>query len=68
MRKPTRKMMTVLRDLREGRGSHHDCNGQSEYGGRSTVLFALRRRGLIDQEHAVTPKGISALLAEEASQ
>ena len=41
------KSFSVLLDIAEGRGTHHNCRGQSEYGGRTRILLALERRGFI---------------------
>ena len=47
-------MRQVLLDIAEGRGTHHNCHGRSEHGGRSRVLTALMRRKLIDHEYRLT--------------
>ena len=59
MRKPTQNMLRILRDIAEGRGTHHNCHGQSEHGGRVCTLLALLQRGLIDMEYEVTEAGKS---------
>ena len=61
-------MWRVLGDIASGRGTHHNCHGRSEYGGRTTVLCGLRRRGLIDGRDQVTATGLQWLGALEAAQ
>lgn len=56
-------MRRVLRDVVEGRGTHWNCSGQSEHGGRERVLQALRRRGLIDGKGEATALGRGVLAA-----
>jgi hypothetical protein len=57
-------MWKVLIDIREGRGTHHDCHGMSAHGGRSSVIMALCKRGLIapdvDKEYVLTELGTAA--------
>lgn len=53
----TDSMRRVLTDIAEGRGSHWDCHGQSEHGGRQSILQALYRRGLIGRNYRVTSAG-----------
>lgn len=57
MRKLPLKSLRVLRDICEGRGTHHDCHGQSQHGGRHTILFALMQRGLLDWDCKPTAAG-----------
>lgn len=45
--KPSRLMMKVLRDVASGNGTHQDCRGRSEYGGRARCFSAMLRRGLL---------------------
>ena len=55
------KMLTVLRDMHEGRGTHHNCRGLSKHGGRSCTLLALRQRGLIDRDYKITAAGVAVV-------
>lgn len=47
----------VLRNLANGRPADYDCCGRSMYGGLTKALLALRKRGLIDKEDALTGQG-----------
>jgi hypothetical protein len=44
--------------------THKNCHGQSEHGGRQSILYALRRRDYIDSHYNVTEAG-KALLRKE---
>lgn len=55
--RPTKKMLTVLRDVIEGRGTHHLCHGLSEHGGRDRIVNALRRHGFLDRQLGPTMLG-----------
>ena len=48
----------TLQDLAAGRGADDRVSGRSEHGGLTTVMACLRRRGLIDRDDNVTPKGM----------
>ena len=56
--KPTRFMIQVLTWISEGKGSHWNCHGQSEHGGRQSAIFALMRHGYLDHELNVTEAGM----------
>lgn len=52
----------VLRDVSEGRGTHFNCSGRSAFGGRTGVLLALRKRGLLDTAGELTGAGRAAVV------
>jgi len=51
------KMLQVLRDVVEGRGTHFNCHGLSEHGGRARILCALQRRGVMTRNYKATKAG-----------
>ena len=57
MKKLSRSAKMVLFDIRDGRGTHLFCKGQSAHGGRARILQALQRRGLIDGDYKITKAG-----------
>lgn len=59
--RPSKKMLIVLNDMYEGRGTHHNCRGRSAHGGRCRILCALIRRGWIDRDYQITETGRSVL-------
>ncbi len=59
--KMTKLMTVVLTDIQEGRGTHHNCRGLSEHGGRTRILVGLRRREYIDEDYRITSAGLDAL-------
>ena len=54
-------MLSVLDDIARGRGTHHNCNGLSQHGGRTRILSALRRRGWINGDYKITESGVAAI-------
>jgi hypothetical protein len=60
MSKPTAQTMRILLDISEGRGTHHNCHGLSEHGGRSRTLTSLIGRGWIDRDYHITEAGKEA--------
>lgn len=59
--------LRILRDIAEGRGTHHDCHGAAAHGGRVRALAGLVRRGLIDQGR-LTDAGRAVLAKAEAKE
>lgn len=57
MRPMTALMRVVLVDILEGRGTHYNCHGQAEHGGRCSVVTGLRQRGMIDKRNELTTHG-----------
>jgi len=57
----TPTMVRVLDDIANGLGTHHNCHGKSEHGGRARVVIALRRYGLTDADNELTEKGTELL-------
>ena len=62
-RKLTPLMTRVLFDVRDGLGTHYRCHGRSQHGGRSRVLTALIRRGLLTRDYELTADGTAAIKA-----
>lgn len=56
----------VLRDVSAGRGTHFNCSGRSAHGGRSSLLLALRKRGLLDLAGGLTDAGRAAVAQLQA--
>lgn len=55
-------MRTVLIDLAEGRGTHHNVVGMSAHGGRNATLYGLIKRGLFDPKtQTLTPDGTAVV-------
>lgn len=54
-------MWRVLGYARDGKSLWSNCHGQSQHGGRSRVVYALYKRGLIDHDHKITRQGIASL-------
>ena len=59
--KPSVDMIRVLNDIHEGSGTHYNCQGMSEHGGRCAILQALMRRGWIDRDYKITKAGLLEL-------
>ena len=57
MKKLSEKSQQVLDDICRGRGSHYNCRGRAEHGGRVILLVNLIKRGLIDKSYAPTAAG-----------
>lgn len=56
-------MIAILRNRNVGREWHEGFNGRSQLGGAERSLYALKRRGLIDNVHRanLTEAGRAAL-------
>lgn len=55
--RPTPMMKLVVENISEGLGTHYNCRGQSEYGGRSRILTALIQNGFLTRDYELTDKG-----------
>ena len=53
----SRSAVQVLNWMDQGLGTHHNCNGMSEHGGRARILSALRNRDYIDHDYKITEAG-----------
>lgn len=51
--------LRVLRNLADGWPADVGLHGRSQYGGHVSVMRALRKRGLIDEEDKITAAGRS---------
>lgn len=56
----TNAMCKALRGLVESRNAFKYCRGQSEHGGMNSTLNAMKRRGLVTGEGALTGRGREA--------
>jgi hypothetical protein len=55
-------MWRVLELARDKKDLYENCTGQSEFGGRASVIVALGRRGLIQSNHEITAQGRAELI------
>lgn len=68
MRRPSAEAMRVLRCLSLDEPPERRWWTRSEWGGHVAVLYALRRRGLIDEHDKVTEAGQAALDREDEAE
>jgi len=57
----------VLGHLEAGRQAHHHCRSNSDWGGLSHTLIALRKRGLLDKDGRLTDAGRAAIRPAEGT-
>lgn len=59
--KPTPLMLEILRLAEMGEDLYAGARGQSEHGGRSTAIYALKRRGLLGRNMRPTEEARAAM-------
>lgn len=49
--------LQILKDVIDGLGTGQNCHGQSEHGGRASIVFSLQRKGFLDWNLNITEAG-----------